>query len=60
VHDVVPIFLQIALGGLLDVKDAAEAGRGRLAHLAHELQEVADVGTSLIEVEQILPVGHTA
>ena len=52
VHHVRAILLQIPRGRLLDVEDAIEAGRRRLAHPPQELEQVADVRAAFVEVEQ--------
>ena len=58
VHRVAAVALQIARRGLLDIEHAVEAGGRTLAHAPQELDQVLDVRAPLVEVEQVLPVGH--
>jgi len=46
--------------GCLDVGHALEAARRLLLYLAQELQQVADVGTALVEIERVTTTSRTA
>src|SRR5438094_818576 len=46
---------QVARRRLLDVGDALEPARRLVLDLSHELQQIADVGAALIEVERVRP-----
>src|SRR5205807_9931851 len=54
-HDIVAVFLKIAVRRLFDVLNALEPGRRPLLYPCQELQQVADVGTAFIEVERVEP-----
>src|SRR5438128_1765942 len=54
-HDIVAVFLKIAVRRLFDVLNALEPGRRPLLYPCQELQQVADVGAAFIEVERIEP-----
>src|SRR5205807_4187068 len=54
-HDIVAVFLKIAVRRLFDVLNALERGRRPLLYPCQELQQVADVGTAFIEVERVEP-----
>ena len=60
VHDVGAILREVPRRRLLDVEDAVEAGRRRLAHAAQEVEQIGDVRAALVEVEEVLPVRHAA
>ena len=55
-HDIAAVARQIARRRLLDVQNAIEAVRGGLPQLVQELEQVADVRTALVEVEDVPPV----
>ena len=60
VHDVGAILPEIAGGWLLDVENAFEAARRRLPNALEAVQQVRDVRTAFVEIEQVFPIGDVS
>src|SRR6476660_46798 len=58
-HHIRAILGQVASRRLLDIKDAIETGRRGFTDPPQKVEQISDVGTALVEIKRVLPIGRS-